>query len=73
MKPELNHDYIKLLMKEIISATTYPNIRRKAQMVLDHISQAEKDHIRAMEELEADMDIFRQHDEANDIRGELNV
>ncbi len=55
MNVELNLDYIKLLMKEILGATNKTSADRKAQMVLAHISQAEKDHLKAMDELEKDM------------------
>ncbi len=55
MQVELNLDYIKLLMKEILGATNKTSADRKAQMVLAHISQAEKDHLKAMDELEKGM------------------
>jgi len=69
MTVELNLDYIKLLMKDIGSCSRLinaPSIKRKADMILDHISQAEKDHNEALTQLEEDLkddtrfDMFRE-------------
>ena len=57
MTVELNLDYIKLLMKEIKSVSIAGgriSTVRKVDMVLDHISQAEKDHNEALAQLEED-------------------